>query len=94
MNRYELTLILEGKASVAKKKKLIDKIEKIIKELRGKIVGHEDWGEKEFRYPIKKKDTGIYLFFELELESKAAKDLLPKLKLEEEILRYLLVRKD
>lgn len=44
MNKYELTVVLDPKATVAKKKKVIETIEKIISLLKGKLGKVEDWG--------------------------------------------------
>jgi len=92
MNNYELTLILEGKATSAKKKSLLDQIEKIIKILNGKIEKAEDWGVKEMFHEIKKNKTGAYLHIPFELDPKSVKQLEIKLKAEENILRYLIVK--
>jgi len=94
MNTYELTLILEGKASSAKKKSLVEKIEKLVKLNKGKILKKDDWGKKDFAYPIKKNDTGVYLFFEIELEPETANKISEKINIDDEILRHLIIRKD
>ncbi|MFC1710246.1 30S ribosomal protein S6 [Patescibacteria group bacterium] len=91
---YELTIVLEGKATAAKKKSVVELIEKLVKVSDGKVVKSDDWGTKDFAYPIGKINSGNYLFFELELGTEKIKDISLKLKLEEEILRYLLVKKE
>jgi ribosomal protein S6 len=48
----------------------------------------------ELAYTIKDNDSGVFVFFELELEPKVVKSLDQKIKLEEDILRHLLIRKD
>jgi small subunit ribosomal protein S6 len=94
MNTYELVLVLDGKATSAKKKSTIAKIEKLIKILGGKVKKTEDWGVKELAYNIKKSTSGLFLIFTLELEGKAVNTIPAKLKLETDILRYLLIRKE
>ena len=92
MQNYELTVVLSGKATEAKKKSLKEKIENIVKNFDGKVTNSFDWGKKELAYDIAKSDTGIYLFFELKLETKSAKQILPKLNMEGDIVRYLLIK--
>jgi small subunit ribosomal protein S6 len=92
MSKYELTLILDPKATLAKKKKVQGIVEKIADQMKGKIIKSDDWGVKDFAYDINKKSSGAYLFFELELDSSSAKSLNEKLRLENEILRYLFVK--
>ncbi len=93
MNKYELTIVLDGKATAAKKKSVTEKLEKMIKALKGNVVKVKDWGIKDLYYEIKKSETGAFLIFELELEGQGAKTINDKLRLEEEVIRYLLIRK-
>ena len=92
MNKYELTVILDGKSSSAKKKVFSETLEKIVKILEGKLIKVSDWGVKELTYPIKKVKEGLFLFVELEMPAKSAKQLDLKLKMEDLVLRYLLIR--
>lgn len=92
MNKYELTLVLDGKVASAKKKAIQELIEKAVTLLKGKIEKVEDWGVKDLAYPIRKYTTGAYLHFKLELEALSVKQILIKLKTEEAILRHLLVK--
>ncbi|OGM11525.1 30S ribosomal protein S6 [Candidatus Woesebacteria bacterium RBG_16_34_12] len=94
MSNYELTVVLPGKSTTAKKKSIQEKIEKLVNLDKGKVVKFEDWGEIELAYQIKKSDTGIFLHFLIELDSDKIKDISLKLKLEEEIIRSLLVKKN
>ncbi|OGM18423.1 30S ribosomal protein S6 [Candidatus Woesebacteria bacterium RIFCSPHIGHO2_01_FULL_38_10] len=92
MNAYELTVVLPGKITPAKKKQVLEKIESLIKTLKGKVKKIEEWGEIELAYTIKKNTTGFFLHFILELESKSGKILNSKFRLEEDIIRYLLIK--
>lgn len=92
MNKYELTVILEGKATAAKKKAVLETLEKSIKMLEGKIEKAEDWGVKELFHEIRKQKEGLYLHMPFEMIAKNIKAFEIKLKAEENILRYLIVR--
>ena len=59
----------------------------------GKVIKEDLWGERDLVYPIKKQTKGFYAHFEIEAEGKNAKGLDKQLKLEEDILRYLLIRR-
>lgn len=83
MRNYELTIVLDKKASAAKKKAVIETIEKIIKVFAGEVGTMLDWGEKE---------NGIYLHFPVKLNPTAAKQIADKMKTEDDIIRYLLVK--
>lgn len=94
MNRYELTLVLDGKAGAATRKKVTETLEKILAILKGSIKESKEWGVKELAYKIGKSTTGAYLFFEVELDPKGAKVLNEKLRTDADIIRYLLINKE
>ena len=94
MNKYELTLVLAGKAGAAKKKKIIETLEKVLAIFKGSIKESKDWGVKELAYKIGKSETGLYLFFEIELDPKGAKSLNDKLRVDPDLIRFLLINKN
>lgn len=83
MRKYELTIILDAKVTVAKKKAVGETIEKVVKVFKGKVEKTEDWGEK---------GAGQALHFLLELDNISAKSLDTKLKGEGEIKKYLIIK--
>ncbi|MGD0523011.1 MAG: 30S ribosomal protein S6 [Candidatus Microgenomates bacterium] len=92
MEKYELTVVLDGKVTAAKKKSILATLEKIITVLEGKIVKIDDWGVKDLAYQIEKSLTGSYCYLLVELKPTAIKALNLKLKMEPEILRHLIVK--
>ncbi|MBI1863834.1 30S ribosomal protein S6 [Candidatus Woesebacteria bacterium] len=92
MNKYELTVVIDGKATAAKKKSITEKIEKLVKILGGKTGKAEDWGKRDLFYKIKKSETGVFLFFPIEFAGESVKALPQRMKMEDEIIRYLLVK--
>ncbi len=92
MREYELVIILDPKA---KEKKFIEfkqKIEKLLAETKIKIAKFEDWGVKELAYPISKNRQAHYLFYLLQAEADAIRLLENKIRVEEIILRHLIIR--
>lgn len=94
MNKYELTLVLDGKSGAAKKKKVQETLEKILSISKGEIKESKDWGVKDLAYKIDKSTTGLYLYYELELDAKATKALNDKLRVDPDLIRYLLINKE
>ncbi|MBI3443229.1 30S ribosomal protein S6 [Candidatus Woesebacteria bacterium] len=92
MRKYELTVVMGGKATTAKKQSVSKSVSQLVDSVKGKIVKEEDWGKKTLSYKIKKTDTGMFLYFILELNPESVKLLDKELKLKEEIIRYLLIR--
>jgi len=92
MEKYELTLVLDGKITAAKIKTVSGKLSKLVELFKGKIVKLEEWGKKDLAYPINKSSTGYFLYGELELTTNTVKGLTDKLRIDEDILRYLIIR--
>jgi len=92
MRKYELTLIIDPKLAEKDAKDIQDKLKKWVTTGKGKIVKEEIWGRKKLAYPIAKKTEGLYFFYNLDLESDQVASLDKNLKLQENIMRYLLLR--
>jgi len=94
MKNYELTLVLPGSATVAKENSTNALVEKLIKTFKGTIKKNEKWGKIELSYPIKKNSTGVFLYYELELDPGSASSFKQKINQETDtIIRYLMVVK-
>ena len=93
MNSYLLTLVLKADLSDADRKTLLDSMIKKLVGEDGKIEKEDMWGAKDLAYPIKRQTKGFFAHFEISADPKNAKTLDKTLKLEEDILRYLLVRR-
>jgi small subunit ribosomal protein S6 len=52
------------------------------------------WGRRRLAYPIKDFRDGIYSVTQLKLDPKSADELERNLMLNDQIIRYLLIRKD
>lgn len=94
MNKYELTIVLDGKVTSAQKKAKVAFIESLVSVNKGKIEKTEEWGVKDLAYKINKSTSGLYVYFELELMPSTVKEISDKIKLEDGILRYLIVKQD
>jgi len=59
-----------------------------------KILKEEDMGDRLLTYQIKKSKRGFYVYYELEAEPESIHALDKALKLRNEILKYLFIRKE
>lgn len=89
-----MTLLVDPEFSEEKREKLIAKIQKVVEELKGKVAKTDEWGRKKLAYPIKKKELGYYFLWEVKFPEEKLGNLEKKLKLEEGLSRYLLVKKE
>lgn len=92
MNSYYLTLVLKSDLEDKERKTLLNSVVKKLLGEDGKIEKEDLWGVRDLAYPIKRQNKGFYAHFEIQADPKNAKGLDKTLKLEEDILRYLLVR--
>lgn len=88
MNSYYLTLVLKAGLEDGARKELLDSVKKSF----AKTEKEDLWGARSLAYPIKRNTSGFYVHFEMEADPKEIKALDKNLKLEEDVLRYLLVR--
>lgn len=93
MNNYYLTLILKPDQEEKGRKDLLDSVLKKMTGEDGKVLKEDLWGARDLAYPIKRQTKGFYAHFEIEADPKGAKGLDKTLRLEEDVLRYLLTRK-
>lgn len=93
MNSYYLTLVLKSDLEEKERKALLDSMSKKLTGEGGKIGKEDLWGVKTLAYPIKKQTSGYYAHFEIEADPKDAKDLDKSLRVEEDVLRYLLIKR-
>lgn len=84
---YELTILVDEIAQQEAVDELTEKIK-----WYGTVVKFEDDGVKRLAYPISNHDKARYLYYELELEDDAPSELSCNLNLNDNIVRYLLVR--
>lgn len=92
MNSYLLTLVLKPEMDEKERKGLLDSLVKKIVGDDGKVQKEDLWGVRDLAYKIKKQDKGFYAHYQLDADPKLIKGLDKILKIEEDILRYLLVR--
>ena len=92
MRDYELVVVLSPDLTSTKKNKLIAKIKKMVTDLKGKSIEAKDWGVKELAYPVAGKKKGYFHFWHLQLEQNSPASIDEKMKLENDVLRYLLVK--
>jgi small subunit ribosomal protein S6 len=57
----------------------------------GEITGKDDWGRRQLAYPIKKQTSGHYVVVQLTAAAESLPEFERLLKLDEELLRYLVV---
>ncbi|NCB50237.1 MAG: 30S ribosomal protein S6, partial [Alphaproteobacteria bacterium] len=65
-----------------------------IESLGGKVTKREDWGLRNLAYRINKNRKGYYVFMNLDAPSDAIKEVDRVMRLDENIIRHLIVKVD
>lgn len=95
MRDYELTFIVSAKMDDKDRKAVLDNVVKWVEGgKKGKVEKEEDWGVKKFAYPIEKETEGRYFCWQVKIDASVLAVLKQKMNLDENIIRYLLIRKD
>jgi small subunit ribosomal protein S6 len=92
MRQYELGLVLHPEVEQADVTEAVDKVGQVIEAGGGEVTSVDVWGRRVLAYPIRKQKEGTYVFLQAQLDPQAILELERNLKLDEEILRYLLIR--
>lgn len=92
MNSYLLTLVLKADLEEKAREELVSAMKKKMLGETGKIGKEDVWGVRDLAYPIQKQSKGYYIHFEFQTDPAIAKTIDKNLKVEEDIIRYLLVR--
>lgn len=93
---YEVTVIVNAELDDEPRSELIEKIANMITHGEGeeaKPVGSH-WGRRQMAYPIRKQADGFYLFFDAQLDGTKISEIERIMNYDENILRYLFVRKE
>ncbi|NVK17544.1 MAG: 30S ribosomal protein S6 [Methylocystaceae bacterium] len=91
---YEGVFIARQDASAAQVEGLQDTFASLIEENGGKVTKREYWGLRNIAYRMKKNRKGHYVLFNIDAPSEAINELDRQLRLNEDVLRHLVVRVD
>ena len=62
--------------------------------MKSKVVATKDMGQKKLAYPINKQVRGNYYVFNVEASAAAVKEFDRKAKIDENILRHIVIREE
>ena len=94
MRDYELVLILHPDTTEEKTALALERVSGFVAAHGGEVADTDHWGRRRLAYPIRRQLEGDYYCFQLKLSPPDASALEGQIKLTEEVMRHLLVRKD
>ena len=94
MNKYELAVVVSAKIEDEERAAVVDKCKALIERFGGTITNVDDWGKKRLAYEIQKMREGFYYFIQFEAESSAPAEIESRIRIMDNVLRYLCVRQE
>ncbi len=94
MRHYEATLVLDPELQEDGYNKQLERIMKFIEDRGGSLVRDDRWGIRTLAYEIKKQTQGFYGVLEWEGPGELITELDHMLRLDEHILRHLVIHLD
>jgi small subunit ribosomal protein S6 len=91
---YELVYILQPDLDETGVLSLGERVGQVVASKNGAVVSTEVWGRRTLAYPIKRYFEGQYILTRLQMDPTGANDVERLLRLNESVLRYLLIRTD
>jgi small subunit ribosomal protein S6 len=94
MRDYELVYILTPDISDEALPEAMERVNRMVAGRGATITDSQRWGRRRLAYPIRRFLEGTYVVSQLQMTPERAVDVDSGLKLSEEVLRHLLVRRD
>ena len=94
MNKYELAVVIKPNLDEEALKAEIESIKELIERFGGTIKKIDDWGKRRLAYEIQKVNEGFYSFITFDSNSDTPNELEKRMRIKENVLRYLTVRQD
>lgn len=93
MPSYELTYVLRPLDEAALGT-VNERVTTLISSSGGEITARNDWGKRRLAYPIRKINEGFYVSLQLNLPTEAVRTVERALQLNDDVMRYLVIRLD
>jgi small subunit ribosomal protein S6 len=93
LNQYEIAVLYHPDLEVDLSK-AEDRVNKIIADNGGKVVGTDNWGKRKLAYAIKGNEHAVYVFYTVELPGEGVQKVESTLNITDEVIRFLITRPD
>lgn len=93
MNKYETVYIISPTVDEEQVKALIEKFNNLVSE-HGELEKVDEWGRKKLAYEVQDQKEGYYVLLNFSANSDFPAELERNFKITEDILKYLVIRKD
>jgi small subunit ribosomal protein S6 len=92
MKKYEVMYIINASVEDDKRKALVDSVSKIVTDNGGKITKTDEWGMRDFAYPIDDMTKGYYVVSAFEADNACVKEFDRLMHINSSIVRFMITR--
>ena len=90
MKKYEVMYILKGDLDESARKVEIEKLHNILEATGGKVSQVNEWGLRDFAYPIDDMLKGYYVVIKVETNEEALNEFKRLTKIDQNVVRHLI----
>ncbi len=94
MNKYELAVVVSAKVEDEERAAVIERVKELIARFGGTVTEVDDWGKRRLAYEIQKMREGFYYFVRFEAAPTAPAEIESRMRIMDNVIRYLCVRQD
>jgi small subunit ribosomal protein S6 len=94
MNKYELAVVVSAKLEDDDRAATIEKVKEYITRFGGTVTEVDEWGKRRLAYEIQKMREGFYYFVRFEAEPTCPAEIESRIRIMDNVIRYLCVRQD
>lgn len=94
MNKYELAVVVSAKIEDDARTETVEKVKALVERFGGQITEVDEWGKRRLAYEIQKMKEGYYYFVRFEADSTVPAEIESRLRIMENVLRFLCVRQE
>jgi len=94
MPLYELGIIVDPEVPPEDETSALERLEGIITEADGEMLGKDTWGRRQLAYPIRKKNYGVYHFWRFNVGGDALDKLNFEMRTNDAVMRSLILNMD
>lgn len=91
---YEVLFIVDPEAGDEGLTRLTENLSNIITEQGGSVTKNETLGRRHLAYRVNNKQEGVYVLFEIEGTGREIAELERRMRVNDQVMRYLTVRVD
>ena len=92
--QHELTVVVNAKIEDDVRVATVEKVKEYVARYGGTVTEVEEWGKKRLAYEVQKMREGFYYFIQFEADATCPAEVERHVRIMDNVLRYLVVRKD